>query len=222
MLVPRGNGPGASVADDPYGVHYPDDLTIPFCFIPDGAPEPTEWLARYPDHIRMPATFIPDPAEPAPPPETPAPLPPAALLGGTAALASGWEEAARELVRMSAPELLAAVAGSFAGVGILLYPSSMGPRELDERRPRGGFVPPPTAPGLPGLVPPPGTDATRADAGLTPVPPTPPLPGFAPTAPGSTALPGRSTEEHGATVLHSLGKPDPGNRRVRRTSKAGA
>jgi hypothetical protein len=72
------------VANDPHGVHYPDDLTIPFCFIPDGAPEPAEWLARYPDHIRMPATLIPDPAQPAPPPEPPAPPVPAAVTRSAA------------------------------------------------------------------------------------------------------------------------------------------
>lgn len=138
------------MADNLPEVHYPDDLTIPFYFIPHGAPEPTEWLARHPNNFRIPATFIPRPAKRADPPKPVArsanPPVPAALLGGTAAASWGWGEATRELILMSTEDLLAAVAGPFAAVGLLLYPSSMGPRKWDERPAPGGLVPPPPPP----------------------------------------------------------------------------
>jgi len=37
----------------------PDLLKIPFIFVPDGDPVPTEWLARHPDAIRIRARFVP-------------------------------------------------------------------------------------------------------------------------------------------------------------------
>ncbi|MBV8613941.1 MAG: glycoside hydrolase family protein [Acetobacteraceae bacterium] len=36
-----------------------DVVRIPFCFVPHGAPEPTEWMARHPGWFKIPATFIP-------------------------------------------------------------------------------------------------------------------------------------------------------------------
>jgi hypothetical protein len=126
------------VAGDWDGVHYPDDLTIPFCFIPDGAPEPTEWLARYPDHIRMPATFIPDPPRQADPPP---PAVPGGALAASAAAAipfSAW--APPRLAVMEAGEFLAGVGGILAFLGIM-WPTATAPREMDERPPPGGLVP---------------------------------------------------------------------------------
>jgi len=37
----------------------PDLLKIPFIFVPDGDPVPTEWLASHPDAIRIRARFVP-------------------------------------------------------------------------------------------------------------------------------------------------------------------
>jgi hypothetical protein len=37
----------------------PDLLKMPFIFVPDGDPVPTEWLARHPDAIRIRARFVP-------------------------------------------------------------------------------------------------------------------------------------------------------------------
>jgi hypothetical protein len=37
----------------------PDDLQVPFIFVPHGDPEPTEWMARHPGWINIPATFVP-------------------------------------------------------------------------------------------------------------------------------------------------------------------
>ncbi len=45
-----------------------DVVRIPFCFVPHGAPEPTEWMARHPNWFKIPATFVPRgnwPREPA-------------------------------------------------------------------------------------------------------------------------------------------------------------
>ena len=39
--------------------HEFGELKLPFIFVPQGAPEPTEWLASRPDHIKLPATFVP-------------------------------------------------------------------------------------------------------------------------------------------------------------------
>lgn len=35
-----------------------DALCIPFVWVPDGAPEPTEWLAQHPDAFWVPATLV--------------------------------------------------------------------------------------------------------------------------------------------------------------------
>ena len=43
----------------PSDSHVFDELKLPFIFVPYGAPEPTEWLARHPDYIKLPATFEP-------------------------------------------------------------------------------------------------------------------------------------------------------------------
>jgi hypothetical protein len=44
-----------------------DVVRLPFCFVPHGAPEPTEWMARHPGWFKIPATFIPrDNRPPAP------------------------------------------------------------------------------------------------------------------------------------------------------------
>jgi len=37
----------------------PDDLVVPFIFVPKGSPEPKEWLAQHPGAIRIPATLVP-------------------------------------------------------------------------------------------------------------------------------------------------------------------
>jgi len=37
----------------------PDDLVVPFIFVPHGDPEPTEWMARHPGWVRFPATLVP-------------------------------------------------------------------------------------------------------------------------------------------------------------------
>jgi len=37
----------------------PDDLVVPFIFVPKGSPEPTKWLAQHPGAIRIPATLVP-------------------------------------------------------------------------------------------------------------------------------------------------------------------
>jgi len=36
-----------------------DELKLPFIYVPDGAPEPTEWMQSHPDYIKLPATFEP-------------------------------------------------------------------------------------------------------------------------------------------------------------------
>ena len=45
-------------------------VRIPFCFVPHGAPEPTEWMARHPGWFKIPATFVPR-SEPVPVPADP-------------------------------------------------------------------------------------------------------------------------------------------------------
>ena len=39
----------------------PDELRVPFVFVPTGAPDPVEWMARHPGWVRFPATFKPHP-----------------------------------------------------------------------------------------------------------------------------------------------------------------
>lgn len=36
-----------------------DDLEVPFIFVPHGAAEPSEWMARHPGWIKIPAIFVP-------------------------------------------------------------------------------------------------------------------------------------------------------------------
>ena len=47
------------VADEKDWPNGWDVVRIPFCFVPHGAPEPTEWMARHPGWFKIPATFIP-------------------------------------------------------------------------------------------------------------------------------------------------------------------
>ena len=47
-----------------------NEVRIPFCFVPHGAPEPTEWMARHPNWFKIPATFVPR-SEPPPVPAAP-------------------------------------------------------------------------------------------------------------------------------------------------------
>ncbi|MBV8402536.1 MAG: hypothetical protein JOZ17_28025 [Acetobacteraceae bacterium] len=47
-----------------------NEVRIPFCFVPHGAPEPTEWMARHPGWFKIPATFVPR-SEPVPVPADP-------------------------------------------------------------------------------------------------------------------------------------------------------
>jgi len=54
-----------------------DVVRVAFCFVPHGAPEPTEWMARHPGWFKIPATFVPR-SSPPPVPTTPEAYP---LLG---------------------------------------------------------------------------------------------------------------------------------------------
>ena len=58
--------------DDELG---PDELRVPFVFVPDGAPDPVEWMAEHPGWVRFPATLVPH--EPSAPEPDPSPSPPA-------------------------------------------------------------------------------------------------------------------------------------------------
>lgn len=52
------------MAADRYNSSYPDDLVLPFVFVPHGEPERpevAEFKARYPDWFAIPATFVPHP-----------------------------------------------------------------------------------------------------------------------------------------------------------------
>ena len=42
-----------------------DDLKVPFIFVRNGDPWPTEWLREHPGAVRIPATFVPRPPDPA-------------------------------------------------------------------------------------------------------------------------------------------------------------
>jgi len=39
-----------------------DTLYVPFVWVPDGAPQPTEWLSQHPDAFWVPATLMRGPA----------------------------------------------------------------------------------------------------------------------------------------------------------------
>jgi hypothetical protein len=41
------------------GRNAPDTLIVPAILVPDGEPEPHEWLAQHPDAIRLRATVVP-------------------------------------------------------------------------------------------------------------------------------------------------------------------
>jgi hypothetical protein len=61
--------------------YVPDQLRVPFAFIPHGAPLPLEWMAAHPGWVKFPATFVPR-AQASLPTKTAAPGAPAPRIGG--------------------------------------------------------------------------------------------------------------------------------------------
>jgi len=187
----------------------PGDLNTSFLFVPDGDPEPTEWMAQHPGWVRFPGTMLRGRGAR----RTLPPIPAAALAATAAAASPGFLEGAvgRNLAVAGVDDILAAAAGPLMALGILLRPTRTASRNMDELPPElrpkvlrnssAGFVPPPSVPAPPGLVPPAGVDTIPGEGGFTPTPPTPPPPGFTPTPPQSNVLPGRPAEEQGATIL---------------------
>lgn len=190
----------------------PDDLELPFIFVPDNAPEPVEWMAQHPGWVRIPATRVPHPkARAARPPPVPV-----AALAGSAGAAGGALRAAPffadggwNFATMSVEALLARVAAPFAVVGIF-YPTSTASPAQDELpselRPHAGMreslIPPPPTPPLPGLIPPAGLPPKPVGGGFAPAPPTPPSPGLTPPISPSPVLPGHPAEPQGLMVFN--------------------
>ncbi len=71
-----------------------DVARIPFCFVPHGAPEPTEWMTRHPGWFKIPATFVPRGAWP------PASAAPAADEGIRVADRSAYRSESRPLSKL--------------------------------------------------------------------------------------------------------------------------
>jgi hypothetical protein len=74
------------VADEKDWADGWDVVRVPFCFVPHGAPAPTEWMARHPGWFKIPATFVPRSSQPSEPePAAPKGIPPGCPAYGAAA-----------------------------------------------------------------------------------------------------------------------------------------
>ncbi|MCW3474313.1 AHH domain-containing protein [Limobrevibacterium gyesilva] len=209
------------MTDDPSRrISNPDSLDTPFLFVPHGAPEPIEWMARHPGWVKFPAVMVPRGSRPdspaAPSPILTTSLGAAAVVAESSGLVEGGATAAvgiaaTSIADLAAAAVAAAAAASLVTLGIVFYPRRLQSPDQDENSPElrqlralprpEGFVPPSELPAPPGLVPPSGGDLKPAEGGFTPTPPTPPPPGFTPLAPQRSALPGRPAEEQTGTIL---------------------
>ncbi len=103
----------------------PDDVVIPFVFVPHGAPEPTEWMAEHPGWVKFPAMLVIRPAG----------LNAASALVGTAAAGaaeSGLGDALSEALGALLARGLSEALAPLAAAEVALYPSAAGPSGTDE------------------------------------------------------------------------------------------
>ncbi len=135
----------------------PDDLVIPFVFVPHGAPEPTEWMNEHPGWVKFPATVMLRPAGSDP---TSAALGTTAVAGaGASGLGGAFGEAFTEFL----VEELKKAAPALAAAEIALRPTPTASPDIDEvpletrlrlRQAAEGYAVAPSLPALPGIAAP--------------------------------------------------------------------